>query len=243
MSLILADRVQETTSTTGSGSFSLAGAVNAYQTFRSGVGNGNSCFYGAINAADGEWEVGSGTLTSGSPDVLSRTTVISSSNANAKVSFTHSPIVFCTAPAIYLNPANVNITGGTIAGVDGSGILQIPYDVAFIAGLQSDGTFANLAVQTYGELVIARALTIVGEQLYMDTAPTGAAAIFDIMKNGTSCYTTIKPQCAISANSGTAGVLTTTTFAAGDRVTFKCTQKGSTITGAGVRFTLKCKLA
>jgi hypothetical protein len=129
-----------------------------------------------------------------------------------------------------------------LPAVDASQLTALPFDIAFCAGLQTDGTFADVAVQNYGELVVARSLTIVGEQLYMDTAPTGQAAIFDIKKNGTTIYST-KPQCAASANTGTAGTLSTTTLAAGDRVTFLCTQRGSGTYGKGVRFTLKSKLA
>ena len=63
----------------------------------------------------------------------------------------------------------------------------------------------------------------------------------DIMKNGTTIYASTKPLIAISANTHTVGVATTTALASGDRVTFKITQIGSTEPGEGVRFTLKCK--
>ncbi|MCW8915052.1 MAG: hypothetical protein OQK24_04270 [Magnetovibrio sp.] len=117
-----------------------------------------------------------------------------------------------------------------------------PYDIAFVAGY--DGTMAaeDIAVQTYGELVVPRAFTLTGEQLYMDIPPAGSEAIFDIEKNGTSVYST-KPQVAVAANAGTAGVLSETSIAAGDRLTFKCTQVGSTVAGGGVRFTLAGKLS
>ena len=111
------------------------------------------------------------------------------------------------------------------------------YDLSFNAGLQSDGTFANVAVQIYAEIVIGRALTLTGEKLYMVTPPTGQAAIFDILKNGTTIYS-VKPQCAASTNAGTAGTLSVTSVAAGDRLTFTCTQVGSGTIGSGALFTL-----
>ncbi len=117
-----------------------------------------------------------------------------------------------------------------------------PYDVAFIAGFDGEMTAEAVVVQTYGELVVPRAFTLTGEQLYIDTAPTGSAAIFDIEKNGVSVYST-KPQVADAANTGTAGTLSTTSIAAGDRLTFKCTQVGSTTAGSGARFTLAGKLS
>ena len=99
-----------------------------------------------------------------------------------------------------------------------------------------------VTVRTYGEMIMGRAGTFVGEAGYVDTVATGAILIVDIMKNGTTIYASTKPQFAISATGLTAGVLTVTTFAAGDRITFKVTQIGSTAAGQGIRFTLKCKV-
>ena len=95
MSLVLADRVQETSATTGTGTLTLAGAVLSYQTFATGIGSGNTCYYTITNAA-GSWEVGIGTVGTGT---LARTTVLSSSNAGALVSFTGTLNVFVTYPA------------------------------------------------------------------------------------------------------------------------------------------------
>ena len=80
-----ANRVFETTTTTGTGSLSLAGAITGFQTFVSGIGDGNTCHYEINNGTD--WEVGIGTVTAGSPDVLSRDTVLESTNADAKVNW------------------------------------------------------------------------------------------------------------------------------------------------------------
>ena len=118
------------------------------------------------------------------------------------------------------------------------------YDVAFVAGFDSSMVKENIAVATYGEMVMARAGSFVGEAGYIDTVATGAAAIVDILKNGTTIYTT-KPQFAISTATLTAGTLKTDgteDFVSGDRITFKVTQIGSTIAGQGVRFTLKGNL-
>jgi hypothetical protein len=61
----------------------------------------NTTYYAIeLNAANGEWEVGIGTVTSGSPDTLSRDTIISSSNSDAAVTFSSgTKNVFCTLPA------------------------------------------------------------------------------------------------------------------------------------------------
>ena len=117
-----------------------------------------------------------------------------------------------------------------------------PYDIAFTAGFDSDMAKEDVATGTYGELVMGRPVTVVGEAGYVDTAPTGAKLIVDIEKNGTSIYST-RPEFATSATSLTAGVLgATAVFISGDRITFKVDQIGSSEPGEGVRFTLLCKV-
>lgn len=80
---IYLDRAQETTTTSGTGTYTLAGAVTSFQSF-AGVGDGNTCYYGATDGAD--WEVGLGTYTA-SGTTLARTTVLASSNGGAAVSW------------------------------------------------------------------------------------------------------------------------------------------------------------
>ena len=100
MALVINDRVKETSTTTGTGTLNLAGAETGYESFVSGVGTGNTTYYAIELNAAGEWEVGIGTVTSGSPDTLSRDTIISSSNSDAAVNFSSgTKNVFCTLPA------------------------------------------------------------------------------------------------------------------------------------------------
>ena len=94
MALVVKDRVRENSSTTGTGTFSLSGAVSGFQTFSSAIGNTNTTYYTILNGA--EWEVGLGTVGAGT---LSRDTVLSSSTGS-KVDFTlGTKDVFCTYPA------------------------------------------------------------------------------------------------------------------------------------------------
>ena len=100
MALVINDRVKETTTTTGTGTVNLGGAETGYETFVSGVGSTNTTFYAIELNSAGEFEVGIGTVTDASPDTLSRDTVISSSNSDAKVNFSAgTKNVFCTLPA------------------------------------------------------------------------------------------------------------------------------------------------
>lgn len=99
MAFVLADRVRETTTTTGTGTVSLGGAVTDYQSF-SVIGTGNTTYYTIAGTGTGEWEVGIGTYTSGAPSTLARTTVLASSNSGSAVNFSAgTKDVFCDYPA------------------------------------------------------------------------------------------------------------------------------------------------
>jgi len=135
------------------------------------------------------------------------------------------------------------ITKDILTRTSGAALLNLPYDISFLAGYDGETVKSDVEARTYGEMVMARPGTFVGEVGYIDTVCTGLALICDVEKNGTSIYST-KPQFAdgVANNLITVGVLSTTTFVANDRITFKVTQIGSTIAGKGVRFSLKCKV-
>jgi len=116
-----------------------------------------------------------------------------------------------------------------------------PYDVSFIAGFDSETLPIDIVVQKYGEMIMARTGTFDGEQAYLVNAPSGSALIFDIEINGGSIYAT-KPEFAsgTNASSFTAGVLSTTSFVAGDRVSFTVTQIGGS--PRGLSFMMKCSV-
>lgn len=90
------DRVKETTTTTGTGSVSLAGASTGFLAFNARMAVGDSCTYCIV--LDGEWEVGEGRLTAST--TLSRDLVLASSNSDGLVNFSAgTKEVFITAPA------------------------------------------------------------------------------------------------------------------------------------------------
>ena len=100
MAFALNDRVKETSTTTGTGTFDLAGAETGFESFVSGIGNGNVTYYAISNDGTAEFEVGFGTVTDAATDTLSRDTIISSSNSDALVDFSAgTKTVFCTLPA------------------------------------------------------------------------------------------------------------------------------------------------
>jgi hypothetical protein len=117
MALVLADRVQDTTTTTGTGTVTLSGTPpTGYQAF-SIIGNGNTTYYTIAGGA--EWEVGIGTYSSTGP-TLSRDTVLSSSaGGTTKVTFSAgTKNVFVTYPSeksINLDASGNSTALGTVA--------------------------------------------------------------------------------------------------------------------------------
>ena len=103
MAFVLKDRVKETTTSTGTGTITLAGAVSGFQAF-SVIGDGNETFYTIAGGA--EFEVGIGTYTS-SGTTLSRTTVLESSNSGSLVDFSAG-----TKDVFVTYTAERTITGG-----------------------------------------------------------------------------------------------------------------------------------
>ena len=99
MAFVVKDRVKVTSTTTGTGTFTLgAAAVGGFQTF-SVIGDGNSTYYTITDTTAAEWEVGIGTYTA-SGTTLSRDTVLDSSNSGSLVDFAAgSKDVFVAYPA------------------------------------------------------------------------------------------------------------------------------------------------
>jgi hypothetical protein len=119
MALVLKDRVKEQTTTTGTGTVTLGGAVSGFEAF-SAVGDGNTTYYAIVHQTADEWEVGLGTYTAAGT-LLSRDTILESTNSDAAVNFSAgTKDVFVTYPsdkAIYEDAAGgVDINGGTIDG-------------------------------------------------------------------------------------------------------------------------------
>ena len=132
MALVIDDRVKETSTTTGTGTLNLSGAVSGFQTFVAGVGDGNTTYYAIVNRDADEWETGIGTVTDASTDTLARTTVIASSNSDSAVTFSSgTKDVFTTLPAskaVYEDgSSDVTLPNDLILGSD-SAVLKFGAD-------------------------------------------------------------------------------------------------------------------
>jgi hypothetical protein len=160
MALVLKDRVQETTTTTGTGTLTLNGAVTGFQSF-SVIGDGNTTYYSIVYGSD--FEVGIGTYTS-SGTTLSRNTILSSSNSNNAVNFgSGTKNVFVTYPAsksVNLdNSNNLDLTGVPIVSSSNGNILLTPNGTGAVVldGLSyptADGTVSQF-LKTNGSGVLS----------------------------------------------------------------------------------------
>lgn len=110
----LADRVQETTSTTGTGAITLAGAVSGYRTFASAYGS-QPVYVPYLVVSGTAWEVGFGTFNGTS--TLTRDTIYSSSNAGSAITLSGTSNVFVTANAELIDGANHGPIAAAINGM------------------------------------------------------------------------------------------------------------------------------
>jgi len=96
---MLANRVKETTATTGTGSFTTAGAVAGFQTFNTAFGLNKRFHYWAVNGTNNEWECGVGYLSG--TTTLVREAVLDNSSAGTTA------INFTTAPSLFVSPSEI----------------------------------------------------------------------------------------------------------------------------------------
>jgi len=150
MALVINDRVKETTTTTGTGTVTLGGAVSGFDTFAAGIGNSNTTYYCIQLGA--EFEVGLGTLAADS-STLARTTVISSSNSDNAVNFSAgAKNVFCTLPAskatVLDASGNLALAGNIdVEGTSNLDVVDIDGAVDMASTLQVDGVLTTTATQ------------------------------------------------------------------------------------------------
>jgi hypothetical protein len=169
MALVVNDRVKETSTTTGTGTFNLAGAVSGFESFVAGIGNSNTTYYAIVNE-NGEFEVGLGTVTDAATDTLSRDTIISSSNSDSAVNFgAGTKNVFCTLPA---SKAVILDSSGNIVANNGSNLTNLNAD-NLASGTVPDARFpATLPALNGSALTNLNADNVASGTLASDRLPT-----------------------------------------------------------------------
>ena len=200
MALVINDRVKETTTTTGTGTISLAGAVTGFETFAAGIGNSNTVYYCISHQTAAEFEVGLGTLDGDSSD-LARTTVISSSNSDSAVDFSAgTKDVFCTIPAskmLFKDANNVfsNFSSDTITAT-----------TAFVPDA-SDGAALGTSSLEFSDLFLADGAVInFGDDqdiTLTHTADTGLTTNGTFQATTITATTAFVPDAADGASLGT----------------------------------------
>jgi len=220
MALVLKDRVKEVTTSTGTGTITLAGAVTGFQSF-SAIGDGNTTYYTIADQAGANWEVGIGTYTT-SGTTLARNTVLSSSNGGALVDFpAGTKDVFVTYPsdrAVTTTDAQTltNKTISTSSTWNGNAIAanyggtgQTSYTVGDLLYASGSTTLAKLADVATGNALISGGVgvapswgkvgltTHVTGTLPVANGGTGLATLTSnnvLLGNGTSAVQAVAPS-------------------------------------------------
>jgi hypothetical protein len=194
MALVVNDRVKETSTTTGTGTFDLGGAVSGFESFVTAIGNGNTTYYSIVNE-NGEFEVGLGTVTDAATDTLSRDTIISSSNSDAAVNFTAgTKNVFCTLPA---SKAVILDSSGNIVANNGSNLTDLNA-TNLASGTVPDARFpATLPAANGSNLTDLNATNIASGTLASDRLPTVPTT-----KGGTGLTTIGTANQVLAVNGG-----------------------------------------
>ena len=216
MALVISDRIKESSTTTGTGTLTLGGAITGFETFTANLSNGDTTYYCCTDNTD--FEVGLGTFTS-SGTTLARTTILASSNSNNAVNWSSGTrTVFCTLPAaktVFLDASgNASVSGSVTAGsfVIGSADIN-ENDLESIDGITAGTVAASKAavVDTNKDITGFRNVTLTGE---LDAGSLDVSGDADI--DGTTNLDVVDIDGAVSIDA-------TTTIGTNNKLQFRDT--------------------
>jgi hypothetical protein len=229
MPLVIADRVRETSTTTGTGTLTLDGAVTGFRTFSSAIGDTNTCYYTITLGAD--YEIGVGTVAAGT---LARTTILKSSNSNNAVNFgAGTKDVFATYPgekAVVTDNTQTFVAAQTFRAASAIRSEAASTQDAIVIAGRAGGTGSFAATITPGTLSANRTITLT------DPGANYSVGFLNIPQSGsdkTTSYTLATSDVGEFVGIGSGGSITipNSTFAAGDVVSlFNNTTGNITIT-------------
>ncbi len=248
MALVLKDRIKETTSTSGTGTYTLAGAETGFEAF-STIGNGNTTYYCCTDGTD--FEIGIGTYTL-SGTTLARTTILQSSNSDSAVNWGSGSArtIFCTYPAdksVFLNASgemevsgkitadagididNFNIDGTTIALSSGDMTIDSAGDIV----IDADG--ANVTIKDNGTSILDIANNSSDVELTVSTADKN----FKIKgTDGSSGITALDIDMALNGKATFSGdvVVTGDLTVTGDDIVMGTNTAGNILVADGTNF-------
>ena len=183
MATVVDDRVQETTTTTGTGTFTLAGAKTGFQSFAN-IGDGNDTYYCCTDGTD--YEVGIGTYTA-SGTTLTRTTILDSTNGGSAVNWSAgSRDIFCTMPAgkvVFEDSSNNVAVAGLVDGRD------LATDGTKLDGIQANADVTDATtVAAAGALMATSSSSVELGSLGIGTAASGTTGEIRATNNVTAYY-------------------------------------------------------
>jgi len=211
MALVVADRVKETTTTTGTGAITLAGAETNFVTFSSVLSNADTTYYAIVDNTNSAFEVGLGTYAS-SGNTITRTTIISSSNSDNVVNLqAGSKDVFITLPSnkfpLLDASGNVDINGGTIDGttIGGSSAAAGTFTTFTSNGIDDNASSTSVTVSSGGKVTIDPAGSTQGtHELSVREADSPRISIDDINGSDTDVNASLLLRAGVT-NKGVVG--------------------------------------
>lgn len=210
MGFVAADRVRELSTTTGTGTYSLAGAVTGFRTFVAGVGSTNRCIYAVMGVGGADWEINEGVVTDATPDTLTRDKRLASSTGSAINWSTGTRQIYLVDSAAAPNPGTcylssdhtlASTTGTEVTGLQFADLRPGTYLVEYFLrcsssaiatgiglGVNFTGTAASPSIKLTAPTTGGTAATGV----YDGESNVGGGALYEA--RSTNAYSTIAPN-------------------------------------------------